>query len=203
MNSIIISPSAMIVKLFFEKNDKKKEDFTMQKPIFAVHPFEPICSESSEQLILGSFPSVRSRELCFYYAHPQNRFWRVLSAIYGCELPKTDAERAELICSNRLALWDVLASCRVSGSADQSITEAKPNDVKGLLRLAPIKKILVNGRTAEAYYNRFLREAIGMEAICLPSTSPANAAWSMERLVEVWGGELKRESASVKYPRRT
>ena len=165
----------------------------MQQPIFAVHPLKPIFSEQSEQLILGSFPSVRSREEHFYYAHPQNRFWRVLSGIYGCKVPETDAGREELIRSNRLALWDVLASCRVSGSADQSITDAKPNDVKELLRVAPIRKILVNGRTAERYYNRFLRETLGIEAICLPSTSPANAAWSIERLTEVWRAELRRE----------
>ena len=165
----------------------------MQQPVFAVHPLEPIFSAQSEQLILGSFPSVRSREARFYYAHPQNRFWRVLSAIYGCKVPETDAERAELIRSNRLALWDVLASCRVSGSADQSITEAKPNDVRKLLRVAPIRKIFVNGKAAERYYNRFLRDALGIEAIRLPSTSPANAAWSLERLTEIWREELTRE----------
>ena len=164
----------------------------MQQPVFAVHPLQPIFSERSEQLILGSFPSVRSREARFYYAHPQNRFWRMLSEIYGSKLPETDEERAELIRSNRLALWDVLASCRVTGSADQTITEAKPNDIKGLLRIAPIKKILVNGRTAERYYNEFLRDTIGIDAVCLPSTSPANAAWSLERLVEVWGKELMK-----------
>ena len=116
----------------------------------------------------------------------------MLSEIYGSKLPETDEERAELIRSNRLALWDVLASCRVTGSADQTITEAKPNDIKGLLRIAPIKKILVNGRTAERYYNEFLRDTIGIDAVCLPSTSPANAAWSLERLVEVWGKELMK-----------
>ena len=114
----------------------------------------------------------------------------MLSRIYGCKLPETDAERAELIRSNKLALWDVLASCRVSGSADHTITEATPNDVKGLLQIAPIQKILVNGKAAEHYYNRFLRKEIGMDAVCLPSTSPANAAWSLERLAEVWGAEL-------------
>ncbi len=164
----------------------------MQYPVRAIHPFAPIFSDASEQLILGSFPSVRSREAQFYYAHPQNRFWRVLSAVYGCKTPETDGERTELILSNGLGLWDVLASCRVTGSADSTITDAIPNDVAGLLRRAPIRRILVNGKTAERYYNRFLRGTTGMEAICLPSTSPANAAWSLERLTEAWRTELTR-----------
>lgn len=153
---------------------------------WVTHPLDPIFNERSEILILGSFPSVASRKAAFYYGHPQNRFWRVLAEIFGQPLPTSNDERRELILSNRLALWDVIASCRIRGSADNAITDVVPNDLSRILSGAPIKKIIVNGRMAEKYYLKFQYPKTGILSTALPSTSPANAAWSIERLIDAW-----------------
>ncbi len=150
------------------------------------HPLEPIYDEHSEILILGSFPSVRSREKQFYYAHPQNRFWKVLAAIFDSPLPETNEERCALLLRNRIALWDVIASCEITGSADSSITNVVVNDIPRILRTANIRKIFINGKTAMKYYDRYLRKQLGLDAVCLPSTSPANAAWNLEALIRTW-----------------
>lgn len=150
------------------------------------HPFPPLYDENSRILILGSFPSVRSREQMFFYGHPQNRFWRVLAAVFGCGVPETVEEKKALLLSRRIALWDVLASCEIEGSADSTIKNPAPNDLSPILRAAPITRIYVNGRTAEKYFQRFTAPEIGRDAVCLPSTSPANAAFSLERLADAW-----------------
>ena len=155
-----------------------------------VHPIAPVFGEKSEILILGSFPSVLSRRAEFYYGNPQNRFWQVLSAIYQCPLPKTNAEKRELILSRKLALWDVIASCRIIGSADSSIEDVIPNDLSEILSRAPIRKILLNGKTAARWFYKYNKE-IEIPTIVLPSTSPANAAWSLERLCDAWREGLK------------
>ena len=157
-----------------------------QKTERLTHPIQSIFNERSEILILGSFPSVASREAAFYYGHPQNRFWRVLAEIFGQPLPTSNDERRELILSNRLALWDVIASCRIRGSSDNAITDVVPNDLSRILSGAPIKKIIVNGRMAEKYYLKFQYPKTGILPTVLPSTSPANAAWSIERLIDAW-----------------
>lgn len=154
------------------------------------HPLEPIFNGTSERLILGSFPSVASREAAFYYGHPRNRFWQVLADVYDCPLPETNDERRELILSKGLALWDVIASCSIRGSADSAISDVVPNDLSIILAAAPIKRIFVNGRTAEKYYMKFQYPKFGILPTVLPSTSPANAAWSMERLTEAWRAAL-------------
>lgn len=162
-----------------------------------VHPFGPLYDEKSEILILGSFLSVKSREENFFYGHPQNRFWRVLSAVLGCQTPKTVDEKRELLLENKIALWDVIASCKITGSSDSSIKEVSANNISIILDSANIKAIYVNGKTAEKYYNKYIKIKTGREAVCLPSTSPANAAWNLERLIKVWGiiaeinGEMK------------
>lgn len=150
------------------------------------HPFPPLYNENSRVLILGSFPSVKSREEMFFYGHPQNRFWRVLAAVLGCDVPQNIAEKREMLLSHGIALWDVLASCEIEGSADSTIKNAVPNDLSPIFAAAKIEKVFVNGKTAEKYYNKYLKEKLGREAVCLPSTSPANAAWSAERLVKAW-----------------
>ena len=150
------------------------------------HPIEPVYNEESRILILGSFPSVKSREEMFFYGHPQNRFWRVLAAVFGRPVPVTVAEKRALLLSEKVALWDVIASCEVTGSSDSSIRNVVPNDLRRILDAAKIEKIFVNGRTAEKFYRRWLLPATGREAVCLPSTSPANAAWNLERLVDAW-----------------
>lgn len=151
-----------------------------------VHPISPLYDKNSKILILGSFPSQKSREQMFFYGHPQNRFWKVLAAIFESEAPKTVEEKRKFILTNRLALWDVIASCDIIGSSDSSIKNVVPNDLSKILSVANIKQIFVNGKTAEKYYNKYIAKQIEQEAICLPSTSPANAAWSFERLVNAW-----------------
>ena len=150
------------------------------------HPIAPVYDGNSEILILGSFPSVQSREAGFFYGHPRNRFWRVLSALYDRPLPQTTEEKRALLLDCRIALWDVIARCEISGSADSSITQAEPNDLSALLTAAPIRQIYLNGKTAETYYRKYIQSKICRDAICLPSTSPANAAWSLERLLGAW-----------------
>lgn len=150
------------------------------------HPFSPLYDKNSKVLILGSFPSVKSREQMFFYGHPQNRFWRVLSAVFGCNAPTTIAEKREFLLLHGIALWDVIASCEITGSSDSSIKNVTANDLSQILNSANICKIFVNGKTAEKYYNKYTKNKIGREAVCLPSTSPANAAWSLNRLIGAW-----------------
>ncbi|MBQ9112476.1 MAG: DNA-deoxyinosine glycosylase [Clostridia bacterium] len=150
------------------------------------HPIPPVYDEKSKILILGSFPSVSSREQMFFYGHPQNRFWRVLASVLGREIPVSVEQKKAFLLSSHIALWDVIASCEVEGSADSSIKNAVANDISLILDNADIRMIFVNGKTSEKYYNRYIRDTVGRTAVCLPSTSPANAAWSPERLTEKW-----------------
>lgn len=150
------------------------------------HPFPPLYDKNSKVLILGSFPSVKSREQNFFYGHPQNRFWKVVSAVMKAQTPQTVEEKKEFLLASNIALWDVIASCDITGSSDSSIKNVVANDITEILKNADIKQIFVNGKTAEKYYNKYIRNTIGREAVCLPSTSPANAGWSVDRLVEAW-----------------
>ena len=150
------------------------------------HPFPTLYNEDSRILILGSFPSVKSREQKFFYGHPQNRFWKVTAAVFDCAVPQTIEEKRQFLLEHGVALWDTIASCDIVGSSDSSIKNVVPNDLTPILEGAKIERIFVNGKTSEKYYNRYIRDKIGREALCLPSTSPANAAWSVERLVEAW-----------------
>ena len=150
------------------------------------HPFPPLYNEDSRILILGSFPSVKSREQRFFYGHPQNRFWKVTAAVFDCAVPQTIEEKRQFLLEHGVALWDTIASCDTVGSSDSSIKNVVPNDLTPILEGAKIERIFVNGKTSEKYYNRYIRDKIGREALCLPSTSPANAAWSVERLVDAW-----------------
>jgi len=161
------------------------------------HPISPVYDGNSRVLILGSFPSVKSREAMFFYGHPQNRFWRVLARVCGTEVPLTVEEKKRLLLDNHIALWDVIASCEIVGSADSSIKNAVPNDLSIILDAAPIEKIFVNGKTAEKYYNKYIRDKICREAVCLPSTSPANATWGMERLTEAWQVILLKKGCAM------
>ena len=150
------------------------------------HPFPPLYDKNSKILILGSFPSVKSREQLFFYGHPQNRFWKVISAVFGCDEPVTIEEKKKFLSENHIALWDVIGSCEITGSSDSSIKNVVVNDLSEILREADIKQIFVNGKTAEKYFKKYTVPQIKRNALCLPSTSPANAAWSVQRLVEKW-----------------
>jgi len=150
------------------------------------HPFPPIISPASTKLILGTFPSVKSRQT-FYYGHPQNRFWRVIAGVFGCAVPVSVDDKITLILNNNLALWDVAGACEIEGSADASIREAAPNDIAGLLKENPnIRSIYANGKTAGALYNRLVKPFTGMDICVLPSTSPANAATGLEGLLAAY-----------------
>lgn len=151
-----------------------------------IHNIPPVYDGRSRVLILGSFPSVKSRETEFFYGHPQNRFWKVIAALCGAPVPETVAQKKELLLLNGIALWDVIAVCSVDGSADSSIKNAVPNDISSLLSETNIKHIFLNGKTAEKYYNRYMKSAVDIPALCLPSTSPANAAKNLDALVEDW-----------------
>ena len=154
------------------------------------HPIKPLYNKNSRILILGSFPSVKSREQMFFYGHPQNRFWRVISSIFNEKVPENIEEKKILLLNNNIAVWDVIASCEIVGSSDSSIKKVIPNDLSIILNEAKIEKIIVNGKTAEKYFNKYIKDAINKEAICLPSTSPANARYSLETLVGEWKQHL-------------
>ena len=151
-----------------------------------IHPFAPLFDKGSRVLILGSFPSVKSREQMFYYGHPQNRFWKVIAALYGAEVPQNIEEKKRLILSNHLALWDSIGSCVITGSSDASIRDVQANDLRLILDVCDIRRIFCNGKTSFRIYEKYILPLTGREALCLPSTSPANAAWSLEKLAEAW-----------------
>ena len=150
------------------------------------HPIVPVFDENSRILILGSFPSVKSREAVFFYGHPQNRFWKVVSGVLGCDCPQTIEEKRTMLLAHHIALWDVIASCRIEGSSDSSIRDAVPTDLSVLLAHAPIRAVFCNGQTAFRLYARYQEQETGLPAMLLPSTSPANAAYSVPRLLESW-----------------
>lgn len=150
------------------------------------HPIPPLYDARSRVLILGSFPSVKSRESGFYYGHAQNRFWRVLAEVLGESTPSTVDEKKHLLLANNIALWDVIASCEITGSADSSIKNAVANDIGAILEQSEVSRIFVNGRAAKRLYDEFILPSTGRQAQYLPSTSPANATWSVQRLVGEW-----------------
>ena len=151
-----------------------------------VQPFAPVYDEHSKVLILGSLPSVKSRGQGFYYGHPQNRFWKVTAAVFGEPVPETIEEKKEMLLRNRLAVWDVIESCDIIGSSDSSVKNAEAADVAGLLSSSAIERVYVNGALAGKLYDRYLFEKTGIAAVRLPSTSPANARWNLEALIESW-----------------
>ena len=151
-----------------------------------VHPIPPVFDENSRILILGSFPSVKSREVGFFYGHPQNRFWTTLGHVLDGDIPHTVDEKRAFLLSHGVALWDVIASCEIMGSSDASIKNAVANDLSVILEHAPIERIFTNGATAHKLYCRYLLPKTGIEATQLPSTSPANAAWIQPRLDAAW-----------------
>ena len=150
------------------------------------HPIPPFFDKDSTILILGSFPSVKSREQMFFYGHPQNRFWKVAAAVFEQDVPQSIVEKKDFLKRNKIAMWDVIGACEIEGSADSTIKDVVPNDLSRILNVAQIRAIFVNGKTAEKYYNRYTKNVTGRTAICLPSTSPANAAWSLEKLTDAW-----------------
>ena len=154
--------------------------------------FAPVYSENSRALILGTWPSPKSREMAFYYGHPQNRFWPMMAALTGEPVPAREDIEAKkgIILRHGLALWDTLESCTITGASDASIRDVVPNDTASLLAKAPIEAVFCNGATAHRIYTKYLLPVSGIPAVKLPSTSPANAAWSPARLQAAWGAAL-------------
>lgn len=150
------------------------------------HPIDPVYDKNSRILILGSFPSVKSREIQFFYGHPQNRFWPLLARLRREAVPQTIPERRDFLLRNQIAVWDVIESCDITGSSDSSIKNAAANDLSRILDAADIAAIYTNGGVSGKLYEKYILPGTGIPAVKLPSTSPANAAFSMERLVREW-----------------
>ncbi|MBE5972802.1 MAG: DNA-deoxyinosine glycosylase [Lachnoclostridium sp.] len=150
------------------------------------HPIPPVYDKNSKILILGSFPSVKSREGCFFYHHPQNRFWKTLAAVLEQPVPESIEEKRTFLLNNHIAVWDTIASCTIEGSSDSSIKNVVPNDLSVILSEAPDLQIFCNGAASHQYYRKYQEKLTGRQALRLPSTSPANAAWSLERLKQEW-----------------
>ncbi len=163
------------------------------------HNFDPVFDSRSHVLVLGSFPSVLSRQNSFYYGNPRNRFWQVIAACTHSPVPpnfpevESIAAKERLLLENGIALWDVIESCDIKGSADSSIKNVAPSHIERITDAASIQLIIANGRTAYNLYNRYIKPRIYRDAVCLPSTSPANAAYTLERLVQHWGPVLQSE----------
>ena len=151
-----------------------------------VHNIDPVFDGNSKILILGSFPSVKSREAEFYYAHPQNRFWRIMERLFGIERLDTVEEKKEFLHSHHIALWDTIGECTITGSADSTIKDVIPNDLSRILETADIKEVFTNGKKSDALFKKWQTKTTGIVPLCLPSSSPANAAWNMERLLSEW-----------------
>ena len=152
-----------------------------------IHPIPPFVRADSDILILGSFPSVKSRESRFFYGHPQNRFWRLMARLFEEEnVPVTIEEKAALLERHHIAAWDSIHACDIEGSSDSSIRRVEPNDLTEIFKIADIRQIFTNGRKSHEIYTKYVYPLTGREAVCLPSTSPANAAWNMDRLAEAW-----------------
>lgn len=170
------------------KDNEKMKQKEKDQPCYlhVTHTFQPVFNGESRVLILGTFPSVKSREGMFYYHHPQNRFWKVIAGLCGEETPQTIEEKKEILLRNRIAIWDVIESCDIIGSSDSSIKNVTPADLNRVLSQANIRGIFGNGQKACTLYRKYCQKAAGRDIICLPSTSPANAACSLERLLERW-----------------
>ena len=162
----------------------------MSEAAFTIHPLEPVFSPESEILILGSFPSVKSRETAFYYGHPQNRFWRVLAALTDKPVPASVDEKRAFLLGCGIALYDAIYECDIAGSSDSSIRNIVPTDLSPVLHTANIAAVFTNGGTAARVYKKYHLPITGLEAVSLPSTSPANAAWSLDRLISAWTEEI-------------
>lgn len=150
------------------------------------HEFPPVYDADCKILILGSLPSVKSREQMFYYGHPQNRFWRVIAALTGQIVPQNIEEKKALLLGQHIAISDVIAECDIIGSSDSSIKNVVPMDLEQILKGADIRRIYANGNTAKKLFEKFQKKSCQREIVGLPSTSPANAAYSLERLLEAW-----------------
>lgn len=158
-----------------------------------IHPFSSVYNEQSKILILGSFPSVKSREICFYYGHPQNRFWKILENIFNQKIKNDINYKKDFLIKNNIALWDVIKTCEIINSSDSSIKNAVPNNIEKVVNSSNIKAIFCNGNTSYKLFNKFFKDKRNnIPIICLPSSSPANAKYSLEELTTIWKKEINQ-----------
>ena len=150
------------------------------------HDIEPVFDEHSRVLLLGTFPSPKSREQGFFYGHPQNRFWKVLAGVLDAPEPQTIPEKKALLLEHKIALWDVCQSCQIEGASDASIRNPKPNDLGSILDNAPIQRIFCTGAKAAQLYRKLIEPQLGISCVQLPSTSPANAAMRLPALIKAY-----------------
>ena len=169
-----------------DKKNRKKTQIRNSEYQKVCHEFAPVFDSDSRILILGSFPSVKSREQQFFYGHPQNRFWKVIASLTGYPVPQTIEEKKKMLLENRIAIWDVIQECEIIGSSDSSIRNVVPTDLNQILQNDSIKQIYANGNTAKKLFEKYQKKMYGREIIGLPSTSPANAAFSLEKLTAQW-----------------
>ena len=165
-----------------------KLDETKRQKI--IHPIPPLYDKDSKILILGSFPSVKSREEAFFYGHKQNRFWKVLAALFQEPIPETIDEKKHLLLRHHIAIWDVIQSCDIKGSSDSSIKNVVPTDLGQIISNSRIERVYCNGAASGNYYKKYQQKVLDIEAVVLPSTSPANAAYSLDRLIGIWSGTI-------------
>ncbi|NLM19990.1 MAG: DNA-deoxyinosine glycosylase [Clostridiaceae bacterium] len=163
--------------------DRKQLDNRYQT---IVHPLPPFYRPNSRVLILGSFPSIKTREMGFFYGHPQNRFWPILANLFEDEIPQTLEQRKEFLQRYQIAAWDTIYQCDIIGSSDSSIRNVVPTDLKPIIKQSLITQIFTNGGTSDKYYKQYHEKLLGIKAIKLSSSSPANARFSLERLIEEW-----------------
>ena len=161
---------------------------TMTQPV--INTFGPVYDKDSKILILGTMPSPKSREVGFYYSHPQNRFWTTIAEVLDSKLPSTRAEKEEFLYFHGIALWDVLASCHIAGADDSSIKDAEINDFTKLFADAQIKAVFTTGKKATALFIKHCQHKYGYEPIYLPSTSPANCKMPQQELTAAYGAIL-------------
>ena len=180
------------------RNNKKGKFMKEQEYNHIIHPFPPLYDASSQILILGSLPSVKSREQMFFYGHPQNRFWKVISAVLKEEVPVTIVEKKQMLLKHHIALWDTIYSCDIIGSSDSSIKNVVPTDLKKIIEESCITRVFCNGKTSGKYYGKYQQKVLGVKAQVLPSTSPANAAFSLEKLIMIWDGEINSNDGKNK-----
>lgn len=156
------------------------------QPQKIIHPIPPLYDAESKILILGSFPSIKSREAMFFYGHPQNRFWPLLARLFGEDIPTSIEEKKSLVLRHHVALWDSIHSCTIVGSSDSSVRDVVPNDLSVILDNSKVERIYCNGALSHKMYTKYIYPTTGIAAVKLPSTSPANAAFNMDRLEKEW-----------------
>ena len=187
MRSFFCAKLGWMVKNLKKMNETVGHSLGQKKrPEEQVHTIAPVYNKESRILILGSFPSVKSREEGFFYGHPQNRFWKVLARVFQTEVPATIPEKRTFLLEHRVAVWDVIGQCEITGSSDSSIRNVVPNPIQEILDATKVEQIFVNGKKAEQLYKRYIYPETKRNALCLPSTSPANASWNLEKLTEAW-----------------